>query len=1460
MRYKAISSLLGMKFFSLDGKQQNIKHNHIVSFFIEPNDGFEAKGYVVNLGDGEFEFVIEDGGSRFDNGTKGDIFFVNNLSELTYTMSLERLDITYEDEEYSTSDEGSVRFEGSKVKSIALRNDEDKHLVAKMLNSFIPFPSFSLVGSIEMEKGAVGLMNTSELVILGERIADNYVSTYYTPFSNIPPHVKVINGVPCLATYRIVAKAEDEAVVFEVSSDRGSISEGENVELVAHISYSKVEYEGKEYKLRELGNFSDIPIKRETASAVSPIVLHYGMKADNEGVFDSTLSLSLVEEFVPLADDYSSVATQEEYKNLISVYPFCTITLTSEVEGLDDRLRTFFTNFGIPDPKDYQDAFKDAPLTPLDARFINDKSKELYLIHQDIFPYAGTYKGLLNAVNYLGYDDIFFREWYTRVDNPEEKAHEVGFISMDVKKGVTLSSKLKATNITYGEYLDLKKLRKLSLVYNINKVVGEDKHSIPVTEKVYDYTQDVLLLKLYALRSWLSEYIIGLQSEITDIVGEASFFHGHPVRHYTTGGSALEVEKVMKMRPKWNTDMTIMEDETSGAYTYIRMENSGTSIKISDIGDKTFRDFVDYAVNTSPHAENGFNVAKRMHLTPPSTSTSIIYADKWNPNNSLEIPLGATFSFPVQYEELTYVIELDETDTFAMFAGLFDSHSAFQGNPIFIHDNKMTLPDKSKKSVFVNLPSFFVSEGRVYNYDHKYGFLEIAYEITRRDGKYILLKDGEVIHASEEPIVITPSNKGGEECVFEYNEADNTHALSFRYDMFGDGLYAIVIDEGSLITTSSKSSNEGEEDDEIIYFSSTTDKDKGIKSSSITAKARMRIPTRTRYNSASYILEQVCVYLSARTELNINQVYDEKIAGSFGQESIYVQLPRAGMYSLKAVIADEYNNAHIAEARKKHIVTRNEIMTSDDKPVTRIVAITEDMPNTNVTTDINIQASEYPILPLVDKVQARGSMDVSINGVDYDAVSFEDKTISSNISKGDFIYMDNLTIRAISGAVFTDDNYIYLKVKRNPRVDYQGLNRSGAEMAMTIFDTEQNTEYATYNVVVERAYTSLKSVPENEKLINSAIFDSNEVIYLKCRVSDDKYHEFKDTYEEIKKRRDNKITLGLNSSMRRNVLTDDPFCRNWIIDGVKFASIPVSSFAGISFERDAVVKLSYLRDIGISGGVCISECAYKVIDIKHEMAKAKEYSVFWKFKKLVDEDEELKRTIYNSRVKELVFVNGWFDTEVAHPNGNHRISTLLGRNVTTLQLSNAHNTYVQYIGKAETSQATLNGRPFVVLNEETSHYATYMDSTFELYGRKFDECKFRAIWAKPSAFGSERIRNILEGKRRDDNIHAGKSGDIVSLSNMKVILDKATIKPNSNIIITAELPDSLSYYPCVIFWRIYNTLDNTLIGECHNVSLQLNLPLDKGLDEMTYRVECEFLDTRGNKKDTIKPFFVKVKK
>jgi hypothetical protein len=32
--------------------------------------------------------------------------------------------------------------------------------------------------------------------------------------------------------------------------------------------------------------------------------------------------------------------------------------------------------------------------------------------YDNIFPYAGTYKALLGAVRFLGYQDLIFKEWY----------------------------------------------------------------------------------------------------------------------------------------------------------------------------------------------------------------------------------------------------------------------------------------------------------------------------------------------------------------------------------------------------------------------------------------------------------------------------------------------------------------------------------------------------------------------------------------------------------------------------------------------------------------------------------------------------------------------------------------------------------------------------------------------------------------------------------------------------------------------------------------------------------------------------------------------------------------------------------------------------------------------------------------------------------------------------------------
>ena len=94
--------------------------------------------------------------------------------------------------------------------------------------------------------------------------------------------------------------------------------------------------------------------------------------------------------------------------------------MSGETEGEDERYRTFFENFGIPDPKYYNDIFIDSDINndSPDYISINKNSKKMFLAYNDIFPYIGSYKGLLNAIKTLGYEDeIFFKEWYKEIGN-----------------------------------------------------------------------------------------------------------------------------------------------------------------------------------------------------------------------------------------------------------------------------------------------------------------------------------------------------------------------------------------------------------------------------------------------------------------------------------------------------------------------------------------------------------------------------------------------------------------------------------------------------------------------------------------------------------------------------------------------------------------------------------------------------------------------------------------------------------------------------------------------------------------------------------------------------------------------------------------------------------------------------------------------------------------------------------
>ena len=354
---------------------------------------------------------------------------------------------------------------------------------------------------------------------------------------------------------------------------------------------------------------------------IDPVTLTVGFSAKEEGLYVNELRIYIKKQ--NLAKDYTSY------------HYIGTIFFKGTAIGEDDRYRTLFANFGIPHPVDYQHVFKE--YDPLeegnDYELVNRKSKELFLTYDKIFPYIGTYKALINAVKFLGYNDIYFKEWYKFMnDEDNHNTDSVNYISIDMRTGETLQSKLKRFGFTYEEYLNLKKLNRLTMMYRFNieddnddtvtyqkiKYIedsdsstftindGEDHKKFirtldfPKVIKNFDYGQEEVLAKLYYLKIWLEKYIIGVNCRIIDITGEGVYFE-----HLKNNAYAVDYV-VNNMQKEYSLTPYVIYDENDEGPV---MRNSKAIVKASlkeydytkilDIQHLKIADFVKYEIDMS---------------------------------------------------------------------------------------------------------------------------------------------------------------------------------------------------------------------------------------------------------------------------------------------------------------------------------------------------------------------------------------------------------------------------------------------------------------------------------------------------------------------------------------------------------------------------------------------------------------------------------------------------------------------------------------------------------------------------------------------------------------------------------------------------------------------------------------------------------------------------------------------
>lgn len=324
---------------------------------------------------------------------------------------------------------------------------------------------------------------------------------------------------------------------------------------------------------------------------VRPFVFTIGVIAPDEGCYQNYLGI------------YMRLEPDPDYTFFMGM-----LVVKTEVIQEDTRYRTLLENFGIPDPKTYPTLFAEANYDEdlPDYELINRKSKELMLTYDQIFPYAGTYKALINALKFLGYQDILIKEWYKIFDN-NGLERDVAFDSIDIQNGKLGEMLDKYQTSETRKYT---KLDYLTIVYHLNQVIEEthpeaeevwnyapdsdmvcDRNNpayqyfdVSGTEPIYAYRTDEITAKLYALKKWLETYILGVSCRIVSITGEGVYFAPMKTQIYSNSGMVQDFQTDAHMTPAIIGHTPFIQSESEITCTLREFDN----LTFDDMADRTF--------------------------------------------------------------------------------------------------------------------------------------------------------------------------------------------------------------------------------------------------------------------------------------------------------------------------------------------------------------------------------------------------------------------------------------------------------------------------------------------------------------------------------------------------------------------------------------------------------------------------------------------------------------------------------------------------------------------------------------------------------------------------------------------------------------------------------------------------------------------------------------------------------
>jgi hypothetical protein len=209
-------------------------------------------------------------------------------------------------------------------------------------------------------------------------------------------------------------------------------------------------------------------------------------------------------------------------------------------EGIEeeDRFKVWAQNFGIRFLREDANILKDYDIKEAypDVDALNKARKQLLVNKEEIYPYIGTYRGLINFINILGYRDLLkVKEYWKNINASSTYFNKLAMVDitdyLDDGKIQSLDLVDRNSNLKSGK--QFRKTEFLALVYEFTAVTGNyDDDGVPIVAETTEFTVNEIFYKLDLLNKKLKNEILPINVKIKDIIGEFIYFQKLTINYW----------------------------------------------------------------------------------------------------------------------------------------------------------------------------------------------------------------------------------------------------------------------------------------------------------------------------------------------------------------------------------------------------------------------------------------------------------------------------------------------------------------------------------------------------------------------------------------------------------------------------------------------------------------------------------------------------------------------------------------------------------------------------------------------------------------------------------------------------------------------------------------------------------------------------------------------------------------